>query len=666
MGDLILELLTKIKRLSKLPFNEAIKKIINKSYDIPYLTVRKLIIKYKPIRITAEEIDNYKPSYQFFFSNNEKLFLLEKLRNLRVEKQIIEEADKICSHHFNLLGSGDVYLGKEILWNKDFKSGFVWENAFYKDIKIIDLNNNADVKVPWELSRFQHLFTLGKAYWITDNNKYVQEFVSEIEDWIKKNPVEMSVNWTCTMDVGIRAVNWIASYAFFRDSKIINKEFWKMFHRSLYLHGKFIMNNLENRDKHTGNHYLSNLVGLVWIGIYFQDLKGHYLKKQSVNWLKFALKELEKEMFIQNNLDGTNYEASTSYHRLVTELFLITTILCGKNKINFSKSYMERLEKMCTFIENITKPNGLSPIIGDADDGRLLILSNYGNWVKNDFRHFLGIAGQLFNRNDFRYFGQAYNEDTLWIYKKLPANIQQPKPLQSSSYPDGGYYILRNERVYCCIRCGELSFRGQGTHSHNDQLSFELNVDGEDFIIDPGSYVYTADYKARNAFRSTKMHNTVQIEGYEQNDFEEKNLFYMKEQTFALCEQFDICHFTGVHSGFESENEVRHRRKMKLSNNDLIIKDYIFRAANVNKFFYLHLAPNVKVVAQNNKYILLEKNKTYIKASFSETEFLCEPTLISDSYGLIVKSISLKVKFTKNDLYVKFEFMDGEKCEIEQ
>ena len=74
------------------------------------------------------------------------------------------------------------------------------------------------------------------------------------------------------------------------------------------------------------------------------------------------------------NEDGTDYEASTSYHRLVTEMLLITTILCNKNDINFSKEYMQKLEKMCEFIMDITKPNSLAPIIGDSDDGRLIIL----------------------------------------------------------------------------------------------------------------------------------------------------------------------------------------------------------------------------------------------------------------------------------------------------
>ena len=91
---------------------------------------------------------------------------------------------------------------------------------------MVDLNNSADVKVPWELSRFHHLPTFGQAYLLTDDLKYALEFKNQIEDWIKKNPIEMSVNWTCTMDVAIRACNWIIGYYFLKNCPKINKEFW--------------------------------------------------------------------------------------------------------------------------------------------------------------------------------------------------------------------------------------------------------------------------------------------------------------------------------------------------------------------------------------------------------------------------------------------------------
>ncbi|PDY07870.1 hypothetical protein COM83_34280, partial [Bacillus cereus] len=135
-----------------------------------------------------------------------------------------------------------------------------------------------------------------------------------------------------------------------------------------------------NKGEHTGNHYLSNIVGLVWLGLYFKQfsLSSVFNSNTPEKWLTYGVAELEKEMFVQVNEDGTNYEASTSYHRLVTELFLITTILCNENSIVFSKKYIKRLEKMCDFLMYLNQPNGKSPLIGDADDGRLIIFSNYG------------------------------------------------------------------------------------------------------------------------------------------------------------------------------------------------------------------------------------------------------------------------------------------------
>ncbi|KAF5437607.1 Heparinase II/III-like protein [Candidatus Methanophagaceae archaeon] len=64
-------------------------------------------------------------------------------------------------------------------------------------------------------------------------------------------------------------------------------------------------------------------------------------------------------------------------------------------------------------------------------------------------------------------------------------------------------------------------------HKHNSRLSFALFAGDKSFSIDPRAYVYTADKEMRNMFRSTKYHNTVVVDGEEQNRFEEDELFAM-------------------------------------------------------------------------------------------------------------------------------------------
>jgi len=634
------------------------KKIGKKLKKKIYYINRKISVKRKPINLENIFFISFRSNCSFLYNIIQKEQYVLELNKLSAAELIIISADKTCNHVFNLLGSDDRYLGGKLPWNKDFKTEFKWDNKFYKSIKTVNLYNNADVKVPWELSRFQHLFTIGKAYWITNNEKYAVEFKEEVEDWSEKNPIEMSVNWTCTMDVAIRAINLICSYFFFVKSKNICYEFWIKFNKLLYLHGRFIYKNLENEAKYNGNHYLSDLAGLIWLGIYFGDfsVQDNEKRNNSKDWLKFGLVEFEKEMKNEINEDGTDYEASTAYHRLVAEIFLITTKLCNINDINFSKDYMRKLEKMCEFIADVTKPNGLSPIIGDGDDGRLLMLSYYSSWNKMDFRHILAIAGEYFNRDDFRFLGKTYKEDALWMigsYKCINKETQQ----KSKAYSDGGYYILRSNRIYCIIRCGELSCRGEGGHSHNDQLSVEINIDGEDFIVDPGTYVYTSDYKRRNLFRSTKMHNTLCIDKLEQNYFNDYDLFYMREQSFGKCKFFNCTTFLGEHYGYKEKCGVIHERKIDLETTGFNIRDKLIgNVINYKSYINFILDHGVEVKEKDNGIELI-KNSIRVFVKF-DNPYLIEEAYFSQAYGKMIRTKRVLINLNNENAKVSFRILD--------
>jgi hypothetical protein len=447
-------------------------------------------------------------------------------------ERTVAAAEKVMAHTFDLLGSGDKPLGEKIDWHRDFKTGYRWpEKEYFRRIDLRLDRGDCDVKVPWELSRFQHLPTLARAYWATGDERYPGEFVSEVLDWISSNPPAAGVNWACPMDVAIRVVNWLYAYHLLLFSPRLERRFHHAFYSSVLAHGRFIAANLEGgKGRNNTNHYLSNLAGLFFLGLLAPELK------ESDRWLRTGRAGLETEMKVQVLRDGVDYELSIGYHRLVTEIFLWCHALGRKNGVVFPRTFEDRLEKMIAFACHYTRPDGTVPVMGDADNGRLLRLADWAEPEREffDHRHLLASGAVVFNRQNWAVAAGDAWEDTVWMlgtdavshWKKIAAKNRFTLAVSdpgSRSFPDGGIHVMRKGPLYSIMDTGMGC--PAGAHFHNDTLSFEIYAHGCAFIVDPGSYVYSADPEARNLFRSTRHHNTIEVDGTEMNRMDPADLF---------------------------------------------------------------------------------------------------------------------------------------------
>lgn len=607
--------------------------------------------------ISQTFINNFKKENPRFFINIEDkkaIINIFKSKFSNRFKNILKEANDIYQHNFDSLGSGKVNLGEKINWHCDFKSGFIWDSkTFYLDIKYGDMEG-VDVKVPWELSRFQHLTILGEAYWLTGNEKYTKEFISEVTDWIENNPPQYGVNWKCTMDVAIRACNWILGFYFFKDSREINDEFFKKFLKSLLIHGKHIERNLEKgKNGLTSNHYLSDIVGLVYLGIFFKDIN------IGRKWLDFGIKELKNEMQKQVYPDGCDFEASTCYHRLVLELFFFATLLVTINNKEFDgenyreisekifgKKYTRQLYKMFNAVLYLLKPNGKMPQIGDNDNGRLHIFTKREIL---DMRYLLVFGAIFFQESKFKVGEFNFSEDAIWIFGVEGYNIWQGlkenslSNVQSKSFPNAGWYVMRNYQDYCIISCGPNGQNGNGGHCHNDKLSFELMIDRKDIIVDPGTYVYTPYPEWRNKFRSTAFHNTVVIDSEEQNRFINNNLFSLMNNVRCECLDFSEDDQKILFKGVYQDGK-KHYREIKFYKDEQKIEiiDKIEGEKIHTLKWNFYFASDLKIKFLTNNIILIGKKKFYLD---NKIKWQIMPTCVSLGYGNKVMSYKVEAYY---------------------
>lgn len=572
-----------------------------------------------------------------------------------IEKEgIIASANNSLANRFNLLGSGNRVLDP-VCWSTDFVSGYEWQvGTYYRKYVQVDLNKNVDVKLPRELSRFHFLLHLALAYHFTKEDKYLLKSKELVLDWIDKNPLMYSINWGCSMDVGIRAVNWIWGFSTI-GWNVLDTDFINRISGSIYQHGWFIFHNLEGHQfRYNNNHYMSDLVGLLHIAALYKG------DSQADRWFSFALREFYHEVRLQVLPSGMDYECSTNYHRLVLELIVASIVFLKRIGQTVPTDVISRCEKMFEIVYSFSMPDGTMPIVADQDNGRCL---PWGTEVLNDYRYLMSLGATLFHREDFKSRSEGYNiycalfgeNDSKESFEGIKNCLSLPA---SQLFRDAGFAIMREGDDYLLFNLdsqgGYLDSNSTTSHSHSDWLSFVLCADSIPFIIDPGTYVYSSDSVSRNLFRSTKMHNTVVVDGHNQAIIFDNKLWDMRISggVDLLKWKSEDSHFeiSCIHSGFNRlDLPVRHQRNIKYDSEigRWEIEDTMIGEGSHRFDAHFHLDEGVAVVV-NNHTCKLSKSGKSIRVTFNSKvaiDIKLEKSLLSKSYGTKTEGTDIIVTF---------------------
>lgn len=292
-------------------------------------------------------------------------------------------------------------------WQRDLRSGYRWSNTTPWDRLEIGTVRGADIKLPWELSRMQHLPQLALAAFLARNGDpsfqpaqvYAREIRNQILDFLASNPPRFGACWGCPMDVAIRAANWVLAVALLEQADIRpDEQFRKELLTGLRDAAAFVARNLEWSEAGRSNHYLSDLTGLLFAASALPR------SARTRTWINFATRQLASEVVVQFHKDGGNYEGSTAYHRLSAELAAYGLALAAglvrdepeifryrdRKTLRMMRPVPtdfdapigrlldlagERLPRMLAFTRAIRRPDADIVQIGDTDSGRLFKLA---------------------------------------------------------------------------------------------------------------------------------------------------------------------------------------------------------------------------------------------------------------------------------------------------
>ena len=293
-------------------------------------------------------------------------------------------------------------------WHADRRSGYRFPATRWARLIRPGPAPGVDIKVPWELSRMQHLVPLALLVGAPSADpeflrRCEREIFDQMRDFCAANPPRFGVNWRVAMDVAIRAANWTIAVALLDAGGCDTSPVRGMLGRSLRDHGRFIITHLEWHPEIRGNHYLADVCGLAFIAAALPS------DAESDAWLAFAVGEVLAEGVRQVNEDGSGFEGSTAYHRLSLDMLVHTVALLlgidaqrwralrgdmhlprglpmgfvaaeidwerlfgADGRLRPPQALVQRLWRAAGFTRAVTRPDGRALLIGDNDSGRFV------------------------------------------------------------------------------------------------------------------------------------------------------------------------------------------------------------------------------------------------------------------------------------------------------
>ncbi len=457
------------------------------------LLVRRFPTTLKPVRIPSLA-DWKKKTNNYLFDNRDSLQIPQ------IKDSYLKEA---LDHYLK----GDVLffnktwkpLGLDYDWVTNPETGYQY-NSHQHFTKIESLSEKAgDIKFTWEKSRFSWLCTICR-YDYHFNEDHSEFVVSQILDWIDKNPLNRGPNYKCSQETSIRLNNWVFALHFYKHSKALTEERWNRIITSIYWQIHHVYNNINySRIAVRNNHAITETLTLYLMGLLFPEMPG------ARKWKRNGKRWFEQEIDYQIETDGTYLQDSMNYHRVVIQLLTYAIAIADANGEKYSDVVYEKAYQSVNFLYQCQEPsNGWLPNYG-SNDGALFFPLSTADY--RDYRPQLDALHGLLTGESL--YGE-FIEDSWWVSHKVPTYRKSFPKIEKHEgivkFEKSGFYIVREKKTMTFIRCGLFK-----TNGSTDQMHLDVWYKGKNIIMDCGTFQYNTTPELKKYFAGTESHNTIML-----------------------------------------------------------------------------------------------------------------------------------------------------------
>ena len=360
-----------------------------------------------------------------------------------------------------------------------------------------------DVKDTWEPARLGWAFTLGRAYWLTRDERYAEAFWRYLEIFWESNPPYLGPNWLSGQEVAIRLCAIVFSAQVLAPSPHSTPTCLSRLAESAAQHAARLLPTLVYARAQHNNHLITEALGL------YTAAAALPVHPEAAKWQRLGWKWLNHAFETQFAANGAYCQHSANYHRLALQAACLAHAVqtnCFANQ-PFPPATISRLQAGVSWLSALLDPTtGKVPNLGPNDGALLLPLDTC---ALTDYRPALQAAARAF-------FGEPVHPPGLWdeagLWLGLPlSEAQASTPNPRLSHP--GQSVLKGANgSWAYLRAARFTSRP----GHADQLHLDLWWQGLNLAQDPGTYRYSAPPPWDNALASTLVHNTLSVDGREQ------------------------------------------------------------------------------------------------------------------------------------------------------